>query len=165
VIKQSVGSATSLSVMNLLILTGSAAFGQLLSFSGVTPSITEFAIHLDVPQLVVMIMMQLIVMVLGMFIEQTAIVLVTIPVFMPIVTALGWDPIWFGAVMMLNLELATITPPFGLSLFVMKGIAPAGTTMEDIYRAALPFIGLNILLMIVMIVFPGIVLWLPALMR
>jgi tripartite ATP-independent transporter DctM subunit len=165
VIQKSVGSATSLSIMILLILTGSAAFSQLLSFSGVTPGITEFATKLDVHPIVVMIMMQAIVMVLGMFIEQTAIVLVTIPIFMPIVAAMGWDPIWFGAVMMLNLEMATITPPFGLSLFVMKGIAPAGTTMGDIYQAALPFIGLNIVVMALMIAFPEIVLWLPALMR
>ncbi len=164
VIKKAVGSATSLSVMILLVLTGSAAFSQLLSFAGVTPAITEFATKLDVAPIVIMLMMQAIVMVLGMFIEQTAIVLVTIPIFMPIVATMGWDTVWFGAVMMLNLELATITPPFGLSLFVMKGIAPTGTTMGEIYRAALPFIILNIVLMGFMIAFPNIVLWLPALM-
>ena len=98
-----------------------------------------------------------------MFIEQTSIIMVTIPVFMPIVGAMGWDPIWFGALMMLNLEMATISPPFGLSLFVMKGIASPDTTMGDIYRAALPFIGLNLLVMGLMIAFPEIVLWLPSL--
>jgi tripartite ATP-independent transporter DctM subunit len=165
VIKLAVGSATSLSIMILLVLTGSAAFSQLLSFSGVTPAITEAAVGLDVHPIVVMFLMQLVVMVLGMFIEQTAIVLVTIPIFMPIVSGMGWDPIWFGAVMMLNLEMATITPPFGLSLFVMKGIAPEGTTMGDVYQAALPFIGLNIIVMVVMILFPEIVLWLPAMMK
>jgi tripartite ATP-independent transporter DctM subunit len=165
VVKQAVGSATSLSVMILLVLTGSAAFSQLLSFSGVTPGITEAAVALQVHPIVVLILMQLVVMVLGMFIEQTAIVLVTIPIFMPIVSAMGWDPIWFGAIMMLNLEMATITPPFGLSLFVMKGIAPAGTTVGDVYHAALPFIGLNILVMALMILFPDIVLWLPAQMK
>ena len=90
--------------------------------------------------------------------------MVTIPIFMPIVAAMGWDPIWFGAIMMLNLEMATISPPFGLSLFVMKGIASPGTTMGDIYRAAIPFVGLNLIVMAAMIAFPGIVLWLPGLM-
>jgi tripartite ATP-independent transporter DctM subunit len=165
VIQKAVGSATSLSVMVLLILTGSAAFSQLLSFSGVTPAITEYAIGLDVHPIVVLILMQLVVGVLGMFIEQTAIVLVTIPIFMPIVSTMGWDPIWFGAIMMLNLEMATITPPFGLSLFVMKGLAPAGTTMGEVYRAALPFIWLNIGVMGLMMLFPDIVLWLPAQMK
>ncbi len=165
VIQNSVGSATSLSVMILLVLTGSAAFSQLLSFSGVTPAITELATRSDIHPILVMIAMQVVIMVLGMFIEQTAIVLVTVPIFMPIVGAMGWDPIWFGAVMMLNLEMATITPPFGLSLFVMKGIAPAGTTIGEVYRAAMPFIGLNVLAMALMILFPEIVLWLPAQMK
>lgn len=165
VIKKSIGSATSLSVMILLVLTGSAAFSQLLGFSGVTPAITEFATGLDVSPILVLIAMQAIVMVLGMFIEQTAIVLVTIPIFMPIVTTMGWDPVWFAAIMMLNLELATITPPFGLALFVMKGIAPPGTTMADIYRSAFPFICLNLVLMALMIAVPGIVQWLPGLMK
>jgi tripartite ATP-independent transporter DctM subunit len=161
VVKQAVGSATSLSIMVLLVLTGSAAFSQLLSFSGVTTGITELATGLDVHPIVILILMQLVVIVLGMFIEQTSIVLVTIPIFMPIVAAMRWDPIWFGAIMMLNLEMATITPPFGLSLFVMKGIAPSGTTMGQIYRSALPFIALNIIVMGLMIVFPGLVQWLP----
>jgi len=164
VTKKAVGSATSLSVMVLVILTGSAAFSQLLSFSGVTAAITGLATNLPVDPIVVLILMQVVVIFLGMFIEQTSIVLVTIPIFMPIVTAMGWDPIWFGAIMVLNLEMATISPPFGLSLFVMKGIASPDTSMGDIYMAALPFLGLNLVVMAAMIVFPGIVLWLPGLM-
>lgn len=165
IVKKAVGSATSLSVMVLVILTSSAAFSQLLSFSGVTPAITNLATGLPVHPLVVLILMQIVVIFLGMFIEQTSIILVTIPIFMPIVGAMGWDPIWFGAIMMLNLEMATISPPFGLSLFVMKGIASPDTTMGDIYRAALPFIGLNLLVMGLMIAFPATVLWLPGLMN
>ncbi len=164
VTKKAVAAATSLSVMVLVILTGSAAFGQLLSFSGVTPAITRLATDTVLDAMVVLILMQLVVIFLGMFIEQTSIVMVTIPIFMPIVAAMGWDPIWFGAIMVLNLEMATISPPFGLSLFVMKGIASPGTTMGDIYRAALPFVGLNLIVMAAMIAFPGIVLWLPGLM-
>ena len=115
--------------------------------------------------IVILILMQIILVFLGMFIEQTSIILVTIPIYMPIVSALGWDPVWFGAIMLLNLELATISPPFGMSLFVMKGIASPDTTMGDIYRAALPFVGLNILVMAIMIFYPALVLWLPSFMR
>jgi TRAP-type mannitol/chloroaromatic compound transport system permease large subunit len=165
VIKKAIGSATSLSVMVLIILSGSAAFSQLLSFSGVTPAITALATGLDVHPIVILVFMQLIVMVLGMFIEQTAIVLVTIPIFMPIVSAMGWDPIWCGAIMMLNLEMATITPPFGLALFVMKGLAPPGITMGEVYGAAMPFVALNLFVMALMILFPGIVTWLPGQME
>ena len=165
VIKNAVGTATSISVVVLIILTGSAVFGQLLAFAGVTVGITQLVGNLSVPPTIILLSLQLVVLLLGMFIEQTSIVMVTIPIFMPIVGALGWDPIWFGAIMLLNLEMATISPPFGLSLFVMKSIASPDTSMGDIYRAALPFVGLNIVVMAIMIAFPPIVLWLPDLMR
>ncbi|PVH28843.1 TRAP transporter large permease [Pararhodobacter oceanensis] len=164
VIISAVASATTLSIMVLIILTGSAGFSQLLSFAGVTSAITSFATDLPVHPIILLLLMQLVVMIMGMFLEQTSIVLVTIPIFLPVIHALGWDPIWFGTIMMLNLEMATITPPFGLSLFVMKGIAPPEVTIGDIYKAALPFIVINIMLMGLMIAFPGIILWLPSLM-
>lgn len=165
VMRTAVASATSLSIMVLIILTGSAGFSQLLSFAGVTTAITSFATDLPVHPLVLLILMQLVVMFLGMFLEQTSIVLVTVPIFLPIIDALGWDPIWFGTIMMLNLEMATITPPFGLSLFVMKGIAPPDVTIGDIYKAAIPFILINMVLMALMIMFPQIVLGLPNMMN
>jgi len=163
--KKSVGAAVSIIIMVLIILTGSAAFSQILAFTGVTGGITRLAVSLPVHPIIVLILMQLVLLFMGMFIEQTSIVMVTIPVFMPIAHAFGWDPIWFGAIMLLNLEIATLSPPFGLSLFVMKGIAPAGTTMGDIYRAAIPFVLLNLVVMAVMMVLPAVVLWLPGLMR
>lgn len=165
VTKKAVGSAVSISVMVLIILTGSAAFSQILAFAGVTGSLTKLGVGLPVHPIVILILMQIILVFLGMFIEQTSIILVTIPIYMPIVSALGWDPVWFGAIMLLNLELATISPPFGMSLFVMKGIASPDTTMGDIYRAALPFVGLNLLVMAIMIFYPAVVLWLPSFMR
>jgi TRAP-type mannitol/chloroaromatic compound transport system permease large subunit len=151
--------------MVMIILTGSAAFSQVLAFVGVTSGITNLALDLPVDPLVILILMQVILLFLGMFLEQTSIVLVTVPLFMPIVSALGWDPVWFGAIMLLNLELATLSPPFGLALFVMKGIAAPDVTMGDIYRAALPYVGLNLLVMAIMIIFPAVVLWLPGLMK
>lgn len=165
VTKKAVASATSITIMVLIILTGSAAFSQVLAYIGVTSGITSFALDLPVHPIVVLILMQLVVFFLGMFIEQTSILMVTIPIFMPIVSAMGWDPIWFGAIMLLNLELATLSPPFGLCLFVMKGIAPPGITLGDIYKAALPYVGINILVMGLMMIFPAIVLWLPSMMR
>jgi len=164
VTKRAVGAAASISVMVLIILTGSAAFSQVLAFIGVTSAITNLVINMDVNPIFILILMQVVLIFLGMFLEQTSIVLVTLPVFMPIVIAMGWDPVWFGAIMLLNLELATLSPPFGLALFVMKGIASPDTTMGDIYRAALPFVGLNLLVMGIMIAFPDVVLWLPSLM-
>ncbi|MGS1096868.1 TRAP transporter large permease (plasmid) [Aquamicrobium terrae] len=163
-LKKGVGSATKLSVMILIILTGSAGFGQLLSFSGATTAITEWATSLPVHPLVLLAMMMLMVMVVGVFLEQTSMVLVTMPIFLPVVHQMGWDPIWFAVIMMVNLEMDTIMPPAGLSLFVMKGVASPDTTMGDIYKAVIPFVLINITLMGLMIAFPDIVLWLPSMM-
>jgi len=165
VVKTAVASATSITAMILIILSGSAAFSQLLAFSGVTAGITKLALELPVSPIILLILMQAVVFILGMFLEQTSIVMVTVPIFMPIVAAMGWDPIWFGAIMLLNLELATLSPPFGLSLFVMKGIVSRETTMMQIYAAAMPFVFLNILVMGLLIAFPSIVLWLPNAMK
>jgi tripartite ATP-independent transporter DctM subunit len=164
VLKKGVGSATQIAVMILFILTGSAGFGQLLSFSGATTAISELATGLPVHPYVLMAMMMLVVMVMGIFLEQISMVLITMPIFMPVVNALGWDPIWFALIMMVNLELDTIMPPAGLSLFVMKGITSKDTTMGDIYRAAMPFVLMNLTLVVLIVLFPQIVLWLPSLM-
>ncbi|MBI3077581.1 MAG: TRAP transporter large permease subunit [Deltaproteobacteria bacterium] len=164
VTKKAVGAAASISVMVLLILSGSGAFSQILAFTGVTTGITRLAVGLPVHPIFILILMQLVLIFMGMFIEQTSIVMVTIPIYMPIANALGWDPIWFGAIMTLNMELATLSPPFGMSLFVMKSFASPDTTMGDIYSAALPFVGLNLVVMAIMIAFPEVVLWLPRLM-
>lgn len=160
-LKKGVGTAATLSIMILIILTGSAGFGQLLSFSGATTAITQWATDLPVHPLILLAMMMVMVMIVGVFLEQTSMVLVTMPIFLPIVNQMGWDPIWFAVIMMVNLEMDTIMPPAGLSLFVMKGVASPDTTMGDIYKAVIPFILMNITLMGLMILFPDIVLWLP----
>ncbi len=165
VMKKAVSSATSITVMVLMILTGSAAFSQILAFVGVTAGMTQLTLGLDVHPIMVLILMQAVVFFLGMFLEQTSILLVTTPIFMPIVTALGWDPVWFGAILLLNLELATLSPPFGLALFVMKGISSPDISIMDIYKAALPYVAINIVIMALMIIFPEIVLWLPGYMK
>lgn len=164
VLKKGIGSATHISVMILLILTGSAGFGQLLSFSGATTAITGWATDLPVHPYVLLAMMMMTVMIIGIFLEQVSMVLITVPIFMPVVHAMGWDPIWFAIIMMVNLELDTIMPPAGLSLFVMKGITSKDTKMADIYRAAVPFVLMNLMLVVLIVLFPQLALWLPSLM-
>jgi TRAP-type mannitol/chloroaromatic compound transport system permease large subunit len=97
--------------------------------------------------------------------EQLSIMMITLPIYMPIVSNLGFDPLWFGVIFLLNMEMAVTSPPFGFSLFVMKGVAPSDTTMGDIYKAALPFLGCDLIAMALIIAFPTMSLWLPALMR
>ncbi len=100
-----------------------------------------------------------------MFMSVIAIMMIILPTFVPVVIALGFDPVWFGAIMLLNIEMATTSPPFGMNLFVMKGVAPPDTTMGDIFRAALPFLGCDAVVMALMIAFPVLTLWLPGIMR
>ena len=100
---------------------------------------------------------------LGMFMEQISIMLLTVPIFFPLAQTLGFDPIWFGLIMLLSLEISFTTPPFGLLLFVMKGVAPPGTTMREIYTSAFPFIFCSILLVVLLIIFPNLALFLPSL--
>jgi TRAP-type C4-dicarboxylate transport system permease large subunit len=109
--------------------------------------------------------MQIILLFMGMFMEPLTIMMVTIPIFMPIVKTFGFDLLWFGTVMLLNMEMAATSPPFGTVLFVMKGVAPPDTTMGDIYRAALPFLLCDLIAITLIIVFPQLVLWLPGLMK
>jgi len=84
---------------------------------------------------------------------------------MPIIRDLGFNPLWFGAIMLLNMEMATISPPFGLVLFVMKGVAPEDTSMGDIYKAALPFLACDAVAMGLIMLFPSLALYLPGLMK
>jgi tripartite ATP-independent transporter DctM subunit len=153
------------SVMILTILTGSTAFSQLLAFTGATSGLIELATESRLSPIVIVIIMQLVLLVLGTFMESLAMIMLTAPIFFPIIAALGLNPLWFGAIMLLNMEMASLSPPFGFILFVAKAVSPKGTTMLDVYKASVPFLIINGLIMLLMILFPGIVLWLPNLAR
>jgi tripartite ATP-independent transporter DctM subunit len=161
VVKKSVNGTLMTCGMLFLVLASAKAFSQILSFTGATRGMAQFVIGLEVHPMLVFAGMQMIILILGCFINVDAIILLTMPIFMLIVTALSFDRVWFGTICLINLEMALITPPFGLCLFVMKGVAPPGTTMGDVYKAASPFIGLQIIAMALIMVFPQIALWLP----
>ena len=109
----------------------------------------------------IIIAMMVIVFLLGMVLDPVGIMLITLPVFLPIVDALGFDPIWFGILFVINMEIGYMTPPFGFNLFYLKGIVPPGITMKDIYMSVIPFVLVQILGLIVLMVFPEIVTFLP----
>jgi len=161
IVKTSVGSALVISTMIYLIILGAQAFGQILSYSGVTKGVVQWVINLHVAPILVFIALQVVVVFLGMFMPTGPIVMVCVPLFMPVIQALGFDPVWFAVVLLINLQLAQKTPPYGISLFVMKGVAPSDTTMGDIIRATVPFLFCDIIAMVLAIAFPTIVLWLP----
>jgi TRAP-type mannitol/chloroaromatic compound transport system permease large subunit len=151
--------------MLFLIIAGASAFSEVLGSSGASAGITNLAKGLAVPPIVTVMVMQVILLILGGFMDIVSIMMITLPIFVPVVIALDFNPVWFGVLFLLNMEMATTSPPFGLTLFVMKGVAPKDTTMRDIYLAALPFLGCDLIVMALILAFPPVALWLPALMR
>jgi tripartite ATP-independent transporter DctM subunit len=164
VIKKSFTSTMRTTTMILMIFCGSTAFSQILSYSGATKGMVNLAVHLQIPPIALLICMMLVVMFLGMFMEQLSILMITLPIFMPVCKALGWDPLWFGLMLLINMSIANLSPPFGIELFVMKGVSPADTTMADIYKASVPFIVMEALVILLVIVAPPIATWLPGVM-
>lgn len=86
------------------------------------------------------------------------------PVFVPVIKALGFDPVWFGVLFIVNMEMSHLTPPFGFNLFYMKSIVPDSISMIDIYKSVFPFVGIQALLLVLLVVFPGLVTWLPSIL-
>jgi len=164
VIKKSVQGTIMITGMVFLIIAGATTFGQILAFSGATGGLSEFAVGLPLPPVFIVVAMQIIILIMGCFMEVFSIMMITLPIFIPVINKLGLDPVWFGAITLLNIECAFITPPFGMNLFVMKGVSKS-TTMEDIYYAAAPVVGINCLTMAIMIALPSLVLWPVKLMQ
>ncbi|WFE87701.1 TRAP transporter large permease [Roseibium porphyridii] len=161
--RKSVTGALKVTLMAYLIVFGSATFSQLLAFSGASRGLVNWAISFELAPIAMLMVMFAVLLLLGMFMEQISIMLLTVPIFFPLAMNLGFEPIWFGLIMLLALEISFTTPPFGLLLFVMKGVAPPGTTMRTIYTSAFPFIGCSLLLVVLLVVFPELALWLPGL--
>ena len=162
-IKKSIIGALRVTLMAYLIVFGSATFSQLLAFSGASRGLVNWATSYDLAPILMLLVMFGVLLLLGMFMEQISIMLLTVPIFFPLAQTLGFDLVWFGLIMLLALEISFTTPPFGLLLFVMKGVAPPGTTMREIYTSAFPFIGCSLLLVMLLVIFPQIGLWLPGL--
>jgi TRAP-type mannitol/chloroaromatic compound transport system permease large subunit len=151
--------------MVLTIMLAATAFSQILAFSGATTGLLDLVKRLPLIPILILIAMQVIVIILAMFMEQVSIMMVTLPIYMPIVHDLGFDPVWFSVLFLLNMEMGATSPPFGLLLFVMKGMAPPGTTTGDIWKAGIPFLLCDLIAMAFIIAFPAIALWLPGKMR
>ena len=159
--KKSVVGALRVTLMAYLIVFGSATFSQLLAFSGASSGLIRWATSFDLAPVAMLLVMFGVLLLLGMFMEQISMMLLTVPIFFPLAASLGFDPIWFGLIILLALEISFTTPPFGLLLFVMKGVAPKDTTMREIYLSAFPYMGCSMLLVALLILFPQLALWLP----
>lgn len=156
------GLQTSLLVsVAMWIILGASIFSNFHLLMGVQGMVAGFATDLDLPPIFIIIIFQIIMLLLGFIIDEFIIVLMCAPIFTPIAVTLGYDPIWFGVLMILNIVIAVQTPPYGFALFYLKGIAPKGITMMDIYKSVTPFILVQLVVLIICMVFPDLVLWLP----
>ena len=148
------------SVMILMIIGTSILFGYMLSSLYVTQSIAEWISDADVNRWVLLFWINLLLLVAGCFLPPAAIILMTTPILMPLITSAGFDPIWFGVILTINMELGLITPPVGLNLYVINGIAP-DIRLPTILWGALPFMLCMVVGMLLLCLFPGIATWLP----
>nr|WP_040306477.1 TRAP transporter large permease [Ahrensia sp. R2A130] len=162
-IAKSLEGTVRVSVMVFFIIIASKTFSQVLAFSGATSGMIAWATSYDFSPLTMLLIMFLVLLVLGMFVDAISMMLLTIPIFFPIAQALGFDPIWFGLIMLLAIEMSGTTPPFGLLLFVMQGVAPPDTSYWTIVRAAYPYLLCDLVLLIMLIAAPALALWLPGL--
>ena len=165
ILKKCLIGTVKISSMMFVIIVGSTTFSQILSFSGASEGLISVVTSLDLSPIMILISMQIVLIFLGCFMDNLSMVMVAIPIFLPIITALHFDVLWFSVLMLLNMEMANTTPPFGLLLFVMKGVAPPDTTMGEIYRAGVPFLLCDALVVIIIMIFPQVALYLPTLMN
>jgi len=151
------------SVMIMMIIAASGVFSYMLSSLFVTQSVAESIAALDVNRWVLLAIINLFLLVAGFFLPPVAVILMTAPILLPIINGAGFDPYWFAIIMTINLEIGLITPPVGLNLYVINGIAP-DVPLRTILAGALPFVLMMALGIVLLCVFPGIVTWLPDLL-
>jgi tripartite ATP-independent transporter DctM subunit len=162
-VQKSLRSTVSVTAMVFLLVISSSVFGQLMAFAGASTALVDWATGMEAVPLVKLLLMFGALLLLGMFMDQISIMLLTVPIFFPLAASLGFDPIWFGVIVLLAMEMSLSTPPFGLLLFLMQGVAPKGTSLGQIAWAATPYLACDLLLMIMLIAFPAIALFLPGL--
>lgn len=158
-----VGAAKT-SSMVLFIVLGAHAFGFVITLLQLPQDLTAWIAALDASALTILLLAALLFLVMGMFLDPISIIAITIPIIYPVILHYGINPVWFAILLVKNMELANITPPVGLNVYVVKGLDPSLTT-GDAFRSILPFACLDALTFVILLTFPGITLWLPGLMH
>jgi tripartite ATP-independent transporter DctM subunit len=165
VIRKSLIGTVRVTGMIFLIIASSTTFSQLLAYSGATGGVLDWVRELKIEPLVVLVIMWMILLVLGCLMDQISIMMITVPIFFPLAVAVGYDPIWFGVLFNIAMEISMLTPPFGFSLFVMMGVAPRGTTLWEVANAGMPYVACGVLVCAIITMVPEVALWLPGLMH
>ncbi|MCK5914786.1 MAG: TRAP transporter large permease subunit, partial [Deltaproteobacteria bacterium] len=161
VLKEASLSTYRTTAMIMMLFIGGKFFSTVFLSIGGGDVVADFLLGGGLSRYAVLTIMMAIVFFMGMFIDWAAILLVTVPVFTPIAMELDFNPLWFAMLMCVNLQTSFLTPPFGYALFYFKGVAPEGINIGHIYRGILPFVGLQLLGLGIMIIFPEIITWLP----
>lgn len=165
VLKKAMLQTFTLTGMVMWILLGAALFNNLYRAVGAQNLIMGLVDSLGMSPWGVLITMQISLFVLGMLMDDFAIVMLCVPIYVPVIKALGFDTLWFAMLFMVNMQMAYLTPPYGFNLFYMKSIVPPGITMGDIYRSVIPFVALQMIGLILLMIFPPLAVWLPRALR
>ena len=158
---KSLKGTAGISGMILFIILGATTFAQILSFSGASTGMVQFITGQGLSTNAIILGMMLILIFLGVFVDQVSMMMITLPIFMPLVQSLGIDPIWFGVMFLICMQLGLLLPPHGLLLMTMRGVAPASVTMGHIFMAVVPYVVMSILLLVAVFFVPAIATWLP----
>jgi len=159
-LKNSLKQTALITGMMFIIICASATFSEILAFTGATEKLIEIFLTLFSSPIMVVISMQAVLFIMGMFLESLPIMMITVPIFWPILISYHINPLWFAAIMLLNIELGMITPPFGLCLFAVKAVLPE-VGMGRIYKCAIPIVLVQLVVIALLMLFPSLTLWLP----
>ena len=161
---KSLRGTAAISGVILFIIIGATTVSQILSFSGATNGLVSLVQGAGLSQWVVLLGMMGILLVLGCFVDQVSMMLITLPFFMPLVQHFNWDPLWFGVMFLICMQLGLLTPPFGMLLFTMRSVAPKEIPTREIFAAVMPYVLFGLLMLVLVMVFPPLATWLPKLL-
>lgn len=159
----SLGESARMTATLFLLIIGALYFSRVMAITGLPQELTHTFTAVEIPRIAILLVIMVIVFLLGMFMVPVGIYALTLPIIMPVLLELGYDPIWFGIIMLKLTEIAAITPPIGLNVFAMKAAAPK-VSLAEIYRGCSVFLVMDLVVLSVLVAFPNIVLWLPSLL-
>lgn len=156
IVKESLRVSASI----LIIMACAKIFGDFLNMVRVPQILSEFLLSLDVPNFVILLAIMVLLVGLGMFVDAVSLIVVTTPILLPLIVGMGFDPLWYGIILVMNLEMAVVTPPVGLNLYTLRGVCPF-LSIEEIIRSSIPFVIIQFIGLVIFTLFPAISLWLP----
>ena len=159
---RALAGTAAISGVILFIVIGATTFSQILSFSGATNGLVSLVQGASLQPWVVLVGMMAILLLLGCFVDQVSMMLITLPFFMPLVAHYGWDPLWFGVMYLICMQLGLLTPPFGMLLFTMRSVAPKEIPTTEIFAAVMPYVLFGLLMLVLVMLFPPLATWLPS---